>query len=304
MTGVDNSKQHPDEYWKNNLSQKEYETLRLGKMEEPNVGKFVHTGASGRYYCRGCKSYLFHSTEKTDDDSGYATFKVYGESEGVRLERSYTQTGDERTTPVCRACGGKLGEAAGIELRSADNLEQGTQERLVHINSSALFIKKNFTIRNYPFAYFLIIASLIGGALFAWSWAGNILSMAENKNIEDALHLWVGENEVYAKTIHVEEINPEEQSFVFGEGVLFVVLPTKADAPQLKIPETSIDIVWLDKNFAVIKKEVGLYSEFGDEMLTYEEGATYALITRPGYFKDGSAEAGSDVVVVDKTQLF
>jgi peptide-methionine (R)-S-oxide reductase len=292
-----------EKHWKKKLSKELYEILREGKIEAPNKGMYVHTKTTGTYRCAGCKARVFHSFSKYDDGSGYATFKVTFEETAVKFSRTYTAEGDELTRVLCSACDGKLGFIDSDDIRSADELEQGKQFQLVHINSQALIFRKSFTVYNYPVGYLFLVGVFLVGGYFAMEWAKNVANVAQHESVAGELRLWVGEEEVVAKTLNLNQINPTMQSVIFGQDAIFVVLSRAEQAPRIRPTNQPVDVVWLSDSYRVVQAEqyVTLLS---NEVLNAPAEATFALVTRPGYLPNNVFTVGYSVFIIDKSQLF
>lgn len=292
-----------EKLWKKKLSKELFEILREGKIEAPNKGAYVHTKVTGTYRCAGCKAPVFNSFSKYDDGSGYATFKVTFEETAVKFSRTYTDEGDELTRVLCSVCDGKLGFIDSDDIRSADELEQGKQFQLVRINSQALVFRKSFTVYNYPVGYLVLFGLLLVGGYFALDWAKTVATVAQHESVAGELRLWVGDEEVVAKTLNLKQINPETQSMVFGQDAIFVVLSRAEQAPQIRPTNQPVDVLWLTDSYRVVQSEQHL-TLLNNEVLNAPEEAVFALVTRPGYLPGNAFTVGYSVYVIDKSQLF
>lgn len=299
------SKEQSDAYWKQKLSKEEYEALRLGILEAPEKGAYVHTNAGGVYECRGCKSRLFDSKDKIDDGSGYATFKMaLDESmEQVTLVREYSMHGPETTKAVCAECGGKLGIAVEDATKSVDDLEESTHARFLHISSHAIRLRKRLSPRNYPVGFIVVLALLLGVGYMAWSWGGTYLSVARHENVDTSIHLWVGDTELYATTLHMEKLDHEAQSIVFGKEAFFLILGKKENSAQLRLSNQPVDVLWLDRTYKVIRAE-HKDALTSNQTLIPPENAVFGLVTRAGELPNSVFKEGYEILVVDKKALF
>lgn len=298
-------KEQSNEYWKKTLSQEGYDALRLGKVEEKNTGKYVKTKSAGMYLCAGCLSPVLHSCEKVQDDSGYATFTVSQNEEGpVRIARTYTAEGEEITCLVCNACSGVLGRTSNDVVRSADNLEQGTtQDRLVHVNSNAVILKKAFTPINYPLWYVFIAGAVALLGVLLWSKAEPFLQVAKHENVQDTVRVWVDDREVVGTTVHLTSTQNTIPVPTWEQKVFFIVLSQEKGASEFRLPLQPVDILWLDVFFKVVAGERGVYAQ---SSLTTKppEGARFGVVTQGGLFPDKVFSQGYEIIIVDKTELF
>jgi peptide-methionine (R)-S-oxide reductase len=290
--------------WKKKLSKELFEILREGKIEAPHTGGYVHTNITGTYRCVACRAPVFNSFSKYDDGSGYATFKVTPLETAVKLSRTYSPEGDELTRVLCSVCDSKLGFVDGDDMRSASELEQGGKDfQLVRINSQAIVLKKSFTVYNYPFWYLILLGLLLVAGYFISTWARSVVSVAQYEGVAGELRLWVGEDEVVAKTLNLKEIDLEAQSMVFGQDAIFVILSKAENAPQIRPTNQPVDIVWLSDSYRVVQYEQQV-TLLNNEVLTAPEEAVFALVTRPGYLPSNTFNIGFSVLVIDKSELF
>ncbi|KKS28133.1 MAG: Peptide methionine sulfoxide reductase MsrB [Parcubacteria group bacterium GW2011_GWA2_43_11] len=297
-------KEQSEEFWQKKLSRPVYEALRLGKLEAPHTGAYAHTNYNGVYLCAGCETPLCDSEMKVDDSSGYATFSISPNDPNVRFVRTYSDDGLDQIRVICAACSGSLGVTSDDDMRSADDLEEGTsQNRLVHVSSNSIVLKKSLTPRNYPwaFAVFAVFFALVG--FLVWSWATQVTEVANYGNIDGTLHLWVGEEELYATTVYLDRFAPATQAPVLGEDAIFVIFSQKENAPQLRLSYQAVDILWLDEFFIVIQGEQNVLPN-ASGVLQPPQGTVFGLVTRVGVLPEHVFRVGYEVVVVNKTELF
>ena len=252
-----------------------------------------------------CNAPVLHSNAKLNDGSGHAAFTVSVEDESVMLERTYTEEGTEINSLVCATCQSKLGRVSDIELRSAKDLEEGTRFNTVHVHSEAVVLKKSFTVKNYPFIYLIILCALGVGGYFAFMWGNSMRDAAEYGYLDDSLKLWVADSEVQATVVHLGSIDASTQSMVFGNEAMFVVFSDSEDSPQLKLPEESVDVIWMNERFEVVLVEEDLVYDFSEsrEVFTQPSGAIFALITKPMLLPTDTIQTGDVVIVLNKTGL-
>lgn len=98
----------PEDQWRSELSDFEYEVLREAATERPFSGELLHEERVGTYYCRGCGARLFSSPTKFDAGCGWPSFYEPTADDAVelKLDRSH---GRIRTEVCCANCGSHLG---------------------------------------------------------------------------------------------------------------------------------------------------------------------------------------------------
>jgi peptide-methionine (R)-S-oxide reductase len=97
-----------DEQWRGDLSDLEYQVLRLAGTERPWTGELLEESRVGIYSCRGCGAELFRSEAKFDSHCGWPSFYEPKAGDAVELieDRSH---GMVRVEVRCAACGCHLG---------------------------------------------------------------------------------------------------------------------------------------------------------------------------------------------------
>jgi len=292
-----------DEYWRKHLTQEAYGALRLGKQEEKGLGEYVNTVATGRYECAGCGNLLFTSMDKVDDGSGYATFQLPEGSSKIELLCKYSPEGEACNTVVCTRCGGIIGQPDNMSMRTADDLDQGGGERrLMHANSASLHFVKDATPHNYPIAYLVVLLALIVGGVFAWTWGSSLTRTAQHEGADTTIELWLGDSELEAKVVRLDDLDNENPSQVFGQDVMFIILSTRRNAPELRLPGQRLDIVWLDNLRRVISSERNVVLT-GEGRLEQPGGAAYLIISHGGELPTSVFVEGYEVYVVDSSSL-
>jgi peptide-methionine (R)-S-oxide reductase len=98
----------PDEQWRQELTDEQYNVLREAHTERPFTGEYVHNHEDGFYRCAGCGAELFRSDAKFDSGTGWPSFFEPAVAEAVEL-RPDNSLWMRRTEVVCRRCGGHLG---------------------------------------------------------------------------------------------------------------------------------------------------------------------------------------------------
>ncbi len=283
-------KSGPDSYWRKKLSKDAYEALRLGKMEEPYSGKYVNTDLSGTYLCAGCMTPLFDSSQKFDDGSGHATFRIKQNDKRFLFEQVYLEDGNKPTKVICSACRGRVGELVGDESEN---------EKTVHVNLSSVFLKKKFTPKNYPLLYIFLLIFISMGILSALSFGGYMQNENNTKNSENVLHLQILNEDIVASIIYIDKLKPESQSVVFGKDAIFVIFSKKENSPRLRLPKHPLDVLWLDSAYTVLSGEKRTGKE-EDNILTPFENVAFALVTNPGELPDDSFKKGFKIFVSEK----
>jgi peptide-methionine (R)-S-oxide reductase len=102
----------PDEQWRAELTDLQYQVLRLGHTEPAFTGEYVEHHAGGAYRCAGCRSELFRSGAKFESGTGWPSFAEPAVADAVEL-RPDRGLFMRRTEVVCRRCGGHLGHVFG-----------------------------------------------------------------------------------------------------------------------------------------------------------------------------------------------
>jgi peptide-methionine (R)-S-oxide reductase len=124
----------PDNYWRERLTDDEYEVCRLGGTEAPYSGKLLHNHDQGIYRCTCCESPLFISDNKYDSGCGWPSFDAPVNDEAVRYIEDLSH-GMKRVEIRCTACDSHLGHVFPDGPKT-------TGERFC-VNSMSLIFNKN-----------------------------------------------------------------------------------------------------------------------------------------------------------------
>jgi peptide-methionine (R)-S-oxide reductase len=96
-----------DAEWKQILDPEAFRVLRQSGTEYPGTGKYNLMDEPGKYYCKGCNTYLFSSDQKFGSSCGWPSF--YDVQEGAIDYITDNTLGMSRVEVRCAKCGGHLG---------------------------------------------------------------------------------------------------------------------------------------------------------------------------------------------------
>ena len=96
-----------EEYWKKNLSKKEFQILREGGTEHPYTGKYNNHFEDGVYVCKGCGKPLYKSKSKFDSGCGWPSFDGCVKN-SIEYKKD-NKIGVLRIEILCSNCGGHQG---------------------------------------------------------------------------------------------------------------------------------------------------------------------------------------------------
>ncbi|MBQ0711449.1 MAG: peptide-methionine (R)-S-oxide reductase MsrB [Porticoccus sp.] len=105
---MSNDQEMNDEYWREKLTDEEFYICRQKGTEPAFSGQYCHETAAGSYLCRCCREPVFHSSNKYDSGSGWASFYQPVNSDTV-TEYSDPSYGMDRIETICANCGSHLG---------------------------------------------------------------------------------------------------------------------------------------------------------------------------------------------------
>jgi peptide-methionine (R)-S-oxide reductase len=124
----------PDEYWRERLTDDEYEVCRLRGTEAPYSGKLLHNHKTGVYSCTCCQAPLFLSDNKYDSGCGWPSFDAPVNDTAIRYIEDLSH-GMKRVEIRCSACDSHLGHVFPDGPKT-------TGERFC-VNSVSLIFNKN-----------------------------------------------------------------------------------------------------------------------------------------------------------------
>ena len=124
----------PYEYWRERLTDDEFEVCRLRGTEAPFSGKLLHNHKTGVYSCTCCQTPLFLSDNKYDSGCGWPSFDAPINDEAVRYIEDLSH-GMKRVEIRCSACDSHLGHVFPDGPKT-------TGERFC-VNSVSLIFNKN-----------------------------------------------------------------------------------------------------------------------------------------------------------------
>jgi peptide-methionine (R)-S-oxide reductase len=296
------SQQRSDADWKATLRPEAYAALRHGVMEPRGAGAYVTTHYAGLYRCAGCGAVLFHSDDKVHDGSGYATFRTPARDDAVLENAVYSDDGSMTKAAVCATCGGKVGVLDDVELQSDQDLTLGIAQRLYHISSNAVRFEKFVSVRNYPVASLVLLLVVLVGGAAGWYGYRTLSDAATLNHLDGAVPLWLGEQEVQAKVVHLNAVDPFKGTLLSPTEVLFVILAGVDGMPHIRFSNHPVDLLWLDDQFKVIGFE---QARGADETAPLERPttATYLLISLAGSLPSTMFHTGKEVLVTDRSAL-
>ncbi len=97
-----------DEQWKNELSEFEYQILRMAGTERAYTGELLKEEREGSYHCRGCDAFLFVADTKFDSHCGWPSFYKPQDNDAIQYIEDKAH-GMTRTEVRCSNCGSHLG---------------------------------------------------------------------------------------------------------------------------------------------------------------------------------------------------
>jgi peptide-methionine (R)-S-oxide reductase len=98
----------PDDQWREELTDDQYEVARCGGTEAPFTGAYWDNKAEGMYRCICCDEPLSPSSTKFDSGTGWPSFYKPAADEAVDTA-SDDSLMRRRTEIICRKCGAHLG---------------------------------------------------------------------------------------------------------------------------------------------------------------------------------------------------
>lgn len=105
---MDDMRQKSEDYWKQKLTDDQYQICRMAGTEPAFSGKYWNNHETGMYECVACGQPLFSSETKFDSGSGWPSFDDPVNKEHIELREDRSH-GMVRTEVVCKNCGSHLG---------------------------------------------------------------------------------------------------------------------------------------------------------------------------------------------------
>ena len=131
--------QKSNEYWKNKLTDDQYNICRMGGTEPPFSGAYWDNHKTGMYHCVACGQPLFSSDTKFESGTGWPSFYKAVDDGKLELEKDQSH-GMVRTEVRCGNCGSHLGHLFDDGPKTLPDGRQATGKRYC-INSAALKFK-------------------------------------------------------------------------------------------------------------------------------------------------------------------
>jgi peptide-methionine (R)-S-oxide reductase len=101
-------KSKPDAYWKEKLSEEQFQVCRLKGTEVPFSGDYVDHHENGKYVCVACGVELFSSEGKYNSGTGWPSFYEAVNKDNIEFKDDESH-GMRRTEVTCKNCGSHLG---------------------------------------------------------------------------------------------------------------------------------------------------------------------------------------------------
>lgn len=98
----------PDEQWREELTEEQYQITRKGGTERAFSGMYYDHEGEGVYRCVCCDAPLFTSETKFESGSGWPSFYEPVDEDAI-VERTDRSHGMSRTEILCAQCGAHLG---------------------------------------------------------------------------------------------------------------------------------------------------------------------------------------------------
>ncbi|GAA5442151.1 peptide methionine sulfoxide reductase MsrB [Microbulbifer sp. NBRC 101763] len=102
------SKPKDDNYWRDKLTDEEFEVCRKGGTEPPYTGEYWDVFDEGVYRCKCCGEVLFDSGAKFESHCGWPSFDAEF-AEGIVRELPDNSFGMQRVEVLCSKCDSHLG---------------------------------------------------------------------------------------------------------------------------------------------------------------------------------------------------
>lgn len=97
-----------DAYWREKLTDEEFDICRNKGTERPFTGKYWNEDAPGVYTCKCCGDVLFESKTKYDAGCGWPSFYQTAKEASIKEVVDHSK-GMTRIEVICDNCGSHLG---------------------------------------------------------------------------------------------------------------------------------------------------------------------------------------------------
>jgi hypothetical protein len=188
-------------------------------------------------------------------------------------------------------------------VRTGDDLAEGSSERrIIHANSTSIRLVKDVTPKNYPVAFAgMLVVLLVVGAL-VWNWVGDLASVATDGSGGQVVMLLEGE-EVSAQLVRLDDLDGTAPAEFLSQDLLFIILSSKRNAPELRLPNQKLDVVWLDslRQVTLGQRELVLGAE---GTLEPPQDAAFVIIARGGELPVRMFNPGYEIYFVDRSILY
>lgn len=292
-----------DEEWKKMLTPPQYAMLRHGEMEPPSASD-IEVPKRGVFVCIGCGAELFSPDDRGDDGSGYVCFRRALRPDAVLEESHYTAEGTPVVVVKCTVCGSIVGRVGDMEIRSDDDLESGTSERIYHTSVHAVAHQSARNGRSWSITrvmLMLMFLLVLGGAAFFFTHA---LDIWRRGGVADVVPLWVREQQVLAST-YVAPIKGDvvlNSKLFKDEQALFVVLPVSGERTILCESLTQgAALTWLDSDRKVLSS---IRYEYAHQRIMTPVSTKYILVQSGESGTVPFPDPNSTVLMTDKARSF
>ncbi len=255
---------------------------------------------SGTYVCSRCRAKLFSSLDKQLGADDYPTFRAPIDDRALEEYASYTAEGAVQTRLRCRSCRAEIGFIGDIELRSADDLEEGERQREYKVWSRALRFVGSWSGWTRPLRL-LVLAAVIGAVVYAGAYGASLVQNFMGGSDGREIELWLDGRDVQATLVRLDRSGQGSMPNVESGTLLFVIPPGSAGV-RVRLASGPFEVLWLDERFMTLGFETHDAAASAD-VLTTPETARYALIATPGVIPRTVRLPGFEVFVRNKADL-